>query len=181
MGAPTAHAATLRLRNARPDSVEYLLEPWGEVYEPRAGATLTLISSGPTGGYVEVVFGEERVTTWSDTGSTATLECDHEFGLYRGPRPPVPPYPLRVSRATPPLRRPAAHRVELALHNDGAYPLALWTTPQSDQYTLSPGAKRTVLAEGETAGPVELELRRSGVLVSSWPALRIAVLEEKMR
>jgi hypothetical protein len=160
--------------------VEYCLEPWGEGYELRPGATLTLVSNGPSGDFVECVLEGARVTTYSDTGSTVTLfEGEQELGAGLAPRLPVPRYPPGIGRPTLPLPQSGAHRIELVLHNDGGHPLALGVPAQSEQYTLPPGAKCAVVAEGMTTGPIELELREDAVLVRGWPASQIAILEEE--
>jgi hypothetical protein len=179
-GAVAAQGATVRLRNARLGPVEYVLEPWGEVYELRPGATLRLVADGLNGEYLEIVFGEARVTTWSDTGSTvAHFEGDRELGPGLALRPRVPRYPPGFRRQPLPLPRSAAHRVELLLLNHGKHLLALLVPSQPEQYTLPRGARCAVVAEGMTAGPIELELREDAVLVYGWPASRIVVVEEE--
>ncbi|MGZ3583404.1 MAG: hypothetical protein ACXWQ5_08585 [Ktedonobacterales bacterium] len=175
----TVQVVTLRLRNVHTTSISYYLEPWGEAYVLHSGGTLTLISEGPNGEYMECVLNEASVTTWNDTGSTVDLfEGEQELGPGIGRRPPVPRYPPGFGRPTLPLPLLREHRIELLLHNDGGHPLALSVPAQSERYTLPSGTKCAIVAEGVNAGPIELELAEGTVNIHGWPASQITILEE---
>lgn len=175
----TGRVVAVRLRNARPVPMWYSVEPWGEGYELHPGHTLTLLSAGPNGDFVEVVLEQAMVTTWSDTGTTHTvLDGERDLGPGISWGPPVPSYPPGFGRPTLPLVPPGAYRVELLVKNNGACPFVLSVPTESEQYTLLPGAKCAVVAAGRRDGTLELDLAEDAVILSGWPTAQIAIVRE---
>lgn len=156
----------IRLRNATVAPIEHVLEPWGDMFELRPGKTLTLLPEGSNADYLEVVFEEGRVTTWSDAGSTVSvLEGDGARNASHPSRPAVPPYPAGVRRRQPPEARPGVHRIELVLINAGHRPLTLSVLAQGARYTLDPQDTHTVASEIEPLGMLVLDLHEDLVVV----------------
>ena len=82
--------------NARPNSVSFYLEPWGDVYEMTPGAKFTLVATGPPGGDLEVEVADEGITVWGWPGSVVKVFCgDSELGAGPEGRSPVPQVPCR--------------------------------------------------------------------------------------
>jgi hypothetical protein len=64
----------LRLRNSGERDVEFVLEPWGEIYRMPAGATFEVSAEGPAGpDTLEVEHSPGRITVWGWAESTVAL------------------------------------------------------------------------------------------------------------
>ena len=72
------HRVHIRVHNEAPEEVEFVLEPWGEVYHMPANATYEISAEGPSADTLELVFGPGRITVYGWPGATATLTRDGE-------------------------------------------------------------------------------------------------------
>jgi len=79
MSGPKIVVVNLRVRNSGDADVEFVLEPWGEVYRMPAGATFDVSGEGPSSGdKIEVEYTPTRITLWRWTGATLQVSYDGE-------------------------------------------------------------------------------------------------------
>ena len=83
----------LTVANDGESPLEFVLEPWGEIYELPAGESFEIVAHGPPGGF-EVTHQAGRIVVWGWTGTTVDLLRDNvEIAPGSGPRGRVPPMP----------------------------------------------------------------------------------------
>jgi hypothetical protein len=89
-----AETVTLRISNSGDHAVQFVLEPWGEIYPMPAGATFVVISQGAHENMVEVTFDPDTIKFWGASGSTASLFHEgKELGAGQWQRAVVPEMP----------------------------------------------------------------------------------------
>lgn len=85
----------LDVSNKGTSEVTFILEPWGDQYVMKPGATFRVSWKGPRG-IPYLTLGDGHVTIWGWEGSTITLhENGIELGGGRWERQPMPPLPKR--------------------------------------------------------------------------------------
>ena len=89
-------APVLRITNSRPCTIDFHIEPWGDVHAMMPGAEFDVTAVGPEPGLIAVEFGDDRVTIWGWPGSVLHVYSDDvELGRGTAERRAVPPTPAR--------------------------------------------------------------------------------------
>jgi hypothetical protein len=86
----------IKVKNRSQSTVEFVLEPWGEVYKMAPNDMFVVAGKGPEEDSFEVVFENDAISVWGWPGSVLWLyHNDKELGERTEPRTPVPPIPRR--------------------------------------------------------------------------------------
>ena len=89
------YSCSVRIRNGQPLAVQFVLEPWGEIYTMPTGAVFLVIASALRMGELEVDCTQDSITVYGWPGSTVRLfHDDTELGSGSGMRSEVPNTPL---------------------------------------------------------------------------------------
>jgi hypothetical protein len=73
-----SHDVTIRITNTTADTLMFVLEPWGEVYDFAPGSKMVVKFSADREGEPEIVLGERAVEVYGWTGCTAIVELNGE-------------------------------------------------------------------------------------------------------
>lgn len=166
---------TLHIKNARFAAFPCWLEPWGDYFDIAPDRILTLVSSGPHGEYLELVFDDDRITTWSDSGCTIEpFDAQGSIVPGRLQSAPVPLYPPNVGPATRGLPPSDTRRAELLLHNHSQAALTLFLP--SEAYTFGQGDRCLVVVEANTDGPVRVEIADDAICIRGWDGSQVQAL-----
>lgn len=66
----------IQVTNRQKFEVEFVLEPWGEIYRMPPEATFEVVASGPTSGCLEIEYEDKQVFVYGWGG--ATVDVFHE-------------------------------------------------------------------------------------------------------
>src|SRR5436309_2992677 len=96
--------AYLTVRNPRPTTVQFVLEPWGELYDLPPHAAFLVAAEGPDGAPACLVLdaGPDYLTVWGWEGATVRLyHGDRELPAPGTRRPAVPAGLAVIDRIMP--------------------------------------------------------------------------------
>jgi hypothetical protein len=91
--APQSTTTTTRLTNATAAPVKLVLEPWGDEFPLAGRASVDVLATGPSTGFLEVTFAHDRIVAYGWSGSIVRV---FQEGLELGDgaaRAAVPPIP----------------------------------------------------------------------------------------
>jgi hypothetical protein len=70
---PLEYVTSMALTNDRPEQIEFILEPWGEIYLIPPGERVRVVARGPANGMLDVHIAATKVTIWSWPRSRVSL------------------------------------------------------------------------------------------------------------
>jgi hypothetical protein len=86
------HEVRLKVLNSKGKRVNFVLEPWGEIYDFDPSDEFLVVIQGPAEGIPEVDINDESVMVYGWSGSTAQVfRNDEELSPHT--RSPVPQFP----------------------------------------------------------------------------------------
>lgn len=93
---PREYMTSLRVYNARPVAVTFVLEPWGEHYTMAPEATFDVVARGPEGDSLEIEFTDDHIVLYGWPGSIVNVfQEGTELGVGCSERLPSPSTPSR--------------------------------------------------------------------------------------